>query len=153
MSKSTKTVALVVGVVVAMCCGIGGISAVASSLFGGSKPSSEQAAATAGPTTPAASVEASAAYVAPSPAASPSSPAPSSPRPTTAKPTPRKTTGSPKPKCDPNYADGCVPIASDVDCAGGSGNGPAYFTGTARVVGTDIYDLDRDNDGIACEKD
>lgn len=24
--------------------------------------------------------------------------------------------------CDPNYS-GCVPIASDVDCAGGSGNG------------------------------
>lgn len=53
--------------------------------------------------------------------------------------------------CDPNYADGCVPIASDVDCAGGSGNGPAYFSGTARVVGRDIYDLDRDGDGIACE--
>src|SRR5262249_54746480 len=27
--------------------------------------------------------------------------------------------------CDPNYGGGCVPIASDVDCAGGSGNGPA----------------------------
>jgi hypothetical protein len=53
--------------------------------------------------------------------------------------------------CDPNYADGCVPIASDVDCAGGSGNGPAYFSGTARVVGSDIYDLDRDGDGIACD--
>ncbi|WP_290865407.1 excalibur calcium-binding domain-containing protein [Hamadaea sp.] len=58
-----------------------------------------------------------------------------------------------KPACDPNYAGACVPVASDVDCAGGSGNGPAYFSGTARVVGTDIYDLDRDNDGIACEKD
>lgn len=53
--------------------------------------------------------------------------------------------------CDPNYADGCVPIASDVDCAGGSGNGPAYFDGVARVVGIDIYDLDRDGDGLACE--
>lgn len=53
--------------------------------------------------------------------------------------------------CDPNYADGCVPIASDVDCGGGSGNGPAYFYGTARVVGRDIYGLDRDGDGIACE--
>lgn len=53
--------------------------------------------------------------------------------------------------CDPNYTDGCVPIASDVDCAGGSGNGPAYFSGTARVVGSDIYDLDRDGDGIACD--
>jgi resuscitation-promoting factor RpfB len=54
--------------------------------------------------------------------------------------------------CDPNYADGCVPIDSDVDCGGGSGNGPSYFYGTARVVGTDIYKLDADHDGIACEK-
>ena len=52
--------------------------------------------------------------------------------------------------CDANYADGCVPVASDVDCAGGSGNGPAYLQGTARVVGSDVYDLDRDGDGIAC---
>lgn len=53
--------------------------------------------------------------------------------------------------CDPNYADACVPIASDVDCAGGGGNGPAYFDGVARVVGSDIYQLDRDGDGYACE--
>jgi hypothetical protein len=51
--------------------------------------------------------------------------------------------------CDPNYS-GCVPIASDVDCAGGSGNGPAY-TGTVQVIGVDIYGLDRDGDGWACE--
>ena len=54
-----------------------------------------------------------------------------------------------QPRCDSNYS-GCVPIASDVDCAGGSGNGPAY-TGRVRVIGRDIYDLDRDHDGIACE--
>lgn len=53
-------------------------------------------------------------------------------------------------KCDPNYS-GCVPIASDVDCAGGSGNGPEYIKGPVNVIGTDIYDLDRDGDGIACE--
>lgn len=53
--------------------------------------------------------------------------------------------------CDPNYAGACVPIASDVDCAGGSGNGPAYVQGPVRVIGTDIYDLDRDGDGIACD--
>lgn len=53
--------------------------------------------------------------------------------------------------CDPNYADACVPIASDVDCAGGSGNGPEYVQGPLRVVGTDIYGLDRDGDGIACD--
>lgn len=55
-----------------------------------------------------------------------------------------------KPKCDPNYS-GCVPIASDVDCAEGKGNGPAYTTGPVQVIGTDVYDLDRDGDGIACE--
>lgn len=54
-------------------------------------------------------------------------------------------------QCDPNYTGACVPIASDVDCAGGSGNGPAYVKGPVRVVGTDIYDLDRDGDGVACE--
>ncbi|WP_295034380.1 G5 domain-containing protein [uncultured Microbacterium sp.] len=54
-------------------------------------------------------------------------------------------------QCDPNYADACVPIASDVDCAGGSGNGPAYVQGPVRVVGTDIYRLDSNGDGIGCE--
>jgi hypothetical protein len=53
-------------------------------------------------------------------------------------------------ECDPNY-DPCVPVASDVDCAGGSGNGPAYVEGPVTVIGTDIYGLDRDNDGIGCE--
>lgn len=52
--------------------------------------------------------------------------------------------------CDPNYS-GCVPVASDVDCAGGSGNGPAYVSGPVRVVGSDIYGLDRNNDGVGCE--
>ncbi len=53
--------------------------------------------------------------------------------------------------CDPNYAGGCVPIASDVDCAGGSGDGPEYVDGPVRVVGSDIYDLNRDDDNIACD--
>lgn len=52
--------------------------------------------------------------------------------------------------CDPNYS-GCVPIASDVDCAGGPGNGPEYVQGPIRVIGRDIYHLDRDGDGIGCE--
>lgn len=52
--------------------------------------------------------------------------------------------------CNSNYS-GCVPNASDVDCAGGSGNGPAYVKGPIRVIGNDIYGLDRDGDGIACE--
>jgi hypothetical protein len=53
--------------------------------------------------------------------------------------------------CDPNYSGACVPIASDVDCAGGSGNGPADVHGPVRVIGSDIYDLDRDGDGTACD--
>ena len=59
--------------------------------------------------------------------------------------------GTKQPRCDPNYTGACVPIASDVDCAGGSGNGPAYVEGPVRVVGQDIYGLDHDNDGIGCE--
>lgn len=53
-------------------------------------------------------------------------------------------------RCDPNYS-GCVPIAYDVDCAGGSGDGPAYAHGPVRVTGSDIYDLDADGDGWACD--
>jgi hypothetical protein len=53
--------------------------------------------------------------------------------------------------CDPNYSGKCVPIASDVDCAGGSGNGPAYTSGPVYIIGSDIYDLDRDGNGIGCE--
>jgi hypothetical protein len=56
-----------------------------------------------------------------------------------------------EPSCDPHYSGGCVPIASDVDCAGGSGNGPEYVQGPVRVTGSDIYDLDSDGDGIGCE--
>ena len=52
--------------------------------------------------------------------------------------------------CDPNY-DPCVPVASDVDCASGSGNGPAYVDGPVHVIGSDIYDLDRDGDDVGCE--
>ena len=60
---------------------------------------------------------------------------------------PRTTSAS---ECDPNYS-GCVPIASDVDCAGGRGNGPAYVKGPVTVIGKDIYKLDGDRDGIGCE--
>ena len=53
-------------------------------------------------------------------------------------------------QCDPNYTP-CVPIASDVDCLGGTGDGPAYVQGPVYVIGTDIYHLDSDHDGIGCE--
>jgi hypothetical protein len=74
-------------------------------------------------------------------------PAPTS----TPKPAPTTTAASGG-KCDPNYSGACVPIATDVDCSSGSGNGPAYVRGPVTVVGTDIYDLDSDGDGIGCEK-
>jgi|GEM_PF-709497 len=64
-------------------------------------------------------------------------------------PTVRRSTS--QKQCHPNYSGGCVPIASDVDCAGGSGNGPAYVRGPVRVIGADVYRLDRDKDGIGCE--
>lgn len=54
--------------------------------------------------------------------------------------------------CDSNYAEACVPVSSDVDCAWGTGDGPAYFDGVALVVGSDVYGLDRDGDGYACEQ-
>jgi len=55
-------------------------------------------------------------------------------------------------ECHSSYEGACVPIASDVDCAGGSGNGPAYVSGPVYVVGWDEYGLDRDGDGVACER-
>jgi hypothetical protein len=58
-----------------------------------------------------------------------------------------------QPNCDPNYAGACVPnvYPDDVDCAGGSGNGPYYVAGPVHVVGVDHYGLDRDGDHWACE--
>ena len=57
--------------------------------------------------------------------------------------------------CDTNFADACVPDVwpADVDCLGGTGNGPYYpdRKGPFQVVGVDRYDLDRDHDGLACE--
>jgi hypothetical protein len=52
--------------------------------------------------------------------------------------------------CHPSY-DPCVPVASDADCSGGTGDGPAYVDGPVRVVGPDVYRLDSDHDGVGCE--
>ena len=79
----------------------------------------------------------------------------SKPAPRTVQPAPKPAPAAkPEPKpsgCDPNYS-GCVPIARDVDCAGGSGDGPAYVKGPVRVIGKDIYGLDRGGEpGVGCE--
>lgn len=64
----------------------------------------------------------------------------------------RRSQASPKnQRCHPSYSGACVPFASDVDCGGGRGNGPAYIWSTVRVVGPDVYRLDRDKDGWGCE--
>jgi hypothetical protein len=55
--------------------------------------------------------------------------------------------------CTPGYSP-CIPNRpSDVDCYGGSGNGPRYTKPGVvyRVTGSDRYGLDADNDGRGCE--
>ena len=42
--------------------------------------------------------------------------------------------------CDPNSG-ACVPIASDVDCEGSGGNGPAYVQGPVTVIGNTSTNL------------
>jgi hypothetical protein len=89
----------------------------------------------------------------PRPAAQPRTQPQPSPRPETRRedpPPPPAREPAASSGCNSNYS-GCVPIASDVDCAGGEGDGPAYLSGTARVVGRDVYGLDRDKNGIACD--
>jgi hypothetical protein len=63
----------------------------------------------------------------------------------------------PKPKppndgCSPYYVE-CVPIASDVDCAGGTGDGPVYVYGPIHLKGSyDPYGLDGyPYNGVGCE--
>jgi endonuclease YncB( thermonuclease family) len=45
----------------------------------------------------------------------------------------------------------CLPPGPDVDCRGGSGNGPRYVDGPVSVKGSDPYGLDDDGDGVGCE--
>lgn len=62
----------------------------------------------------------------------------------------RELAAAPAPSnCTDGY-DPCLPPASDYDCEGGSGDGPAY-TGYVTVTGSDPYDLDADGDGVGCE--
>ena len=69
-------------------------------------------------------------------------------------PTSPPATSPPAPQqgpCHPSYTP-CIPDeGTDVDCAGGSGNGPRYVNGPVDVHGTDEYRLDADSDGVGCE--
>lgn len=57
----------------------------------------------------------------------------------------------PAPSCTPGYSP-CIAPGSDVDCAGGSGDGPRYTGPVSVDPGSgDPYDLDRDGDGAGCE--
>jgi hypothetical protein len=47
--------------------------------------------------------------------------------------------------------DPCIEPGDDVDCAGGSGDGPRYVDGPVSVSGADPYGLDTDGDGVGCE--
>ena len=51
--------------------------------------------------------------------------------------------------CNPNYS-GCLATSGDYDCAGGGGDGPLYV-GAVQVIGTDVFALDADGDGVGCE--
>lgn len=55
--------------------------------------------------------------------------------------------------CHSSYEGECLPVGrGDVDCAGGGGNGPLYAqTRNIRVVGSDVYGLDADGDGLGCD--
>jgi hypothetical protein len=88
---------------------------------------------------------------APTPTASPAPTPDPTPEPTPPTQPPVQVTQPPAQNCHPSYQGACLdPNASDYDCAGGSGNGP-YYTGRVIVVGPDVFDLDRDGDGIGCD--
>lgn len=53
--------------------------------------------------------------------------------------------------CHPSYDPCIADTGGDVDCAGGSGNGPRYVEGPVTVRGDDEYDLDHDDNGVGCE--
>jgi endonuclease YncB( thermonuclease family) len=78
------------------------------------------------------------------PASEPPPPPPPPPPPAPPAPPAPTPTPTPAPSCNPNYSGACLPLTGDVDCSGI----------TARdfyVVGTDVFGLDADGDGVACE--
>ena len=96
-------------------------------------------------TDPAGNTHASRAYTPPTTTTSTTATSTTSTVPTTT------TAATAEEQCHPSYQGACVPIGvSDVDCAGGSGDGP-YYVGRVTVVGHDEYGLDRNGDGVGCE--
>jgi hypothetical protein len=90
---------------------------------------------------------------APSTTTRPTSTRRTAPPPTVARPTTTTTTTSTTSSganCTPGYSP-CIPPGPDVDCAGGSGNGPRYVPGPVQVTGSDPYRLDADGDGVGCD--
>jgi endonuclease YncB( thermonuclease family) len=60
----------------------------------------------------------------------------------------------PRPRRPPRDCQGydpCLAPGPDVDCRGGSGNGPRYVDGPVYVRGDDPYRLDGDRNGVGCE--
>jgi hypothetical protein len=136
--------------------GVGAIVVVAAIVSGGGKPATRVATQDASKI--AAAVATTAATL---PATSPTTTPPTTAPPTTRAPSttsaPERTapaTAAPAASagdgCTPGY-DPCIPPGSDVDCAGGSGNGPRYVKGPVRVTGADPYGLDRDGNGVGCQ--
>jgi hypothetical protein len=70
--------------------------------------------------------------------------------PTTPSPTPASGTSTSTHGCTPGYRP-CIQPGPDVDCAGGTGDGPRYIQGPVTVTGDDPYGLDADHDGTGCE--
>ena len=77
---------------------------------------------------------------------------PRAPLPPIPQPPPIVPIAAPPEDCSPHYSP-CVPIAFDVDCASGTGDGPVYVVGPVYVIdGQDPYGLDGNNhNGIGCE--
>ncbi|WP_344086561.1 hypothetical protein [Luedemannella helvata] len=160
-----RIAAIVVGGVAAVCALCLGISGVLGLVDDGTKTTtgSERTAAAALAVEPTSSPAAAVTIRTSAPTSTPAvRKTPVKPSPTTTAPRTTKASPKPKPKpaptsrkpasnCNPNYSP-CVPNDPvDVDCAGGSGNGPSYVQGPVRVIGYDVYDLDRDGDGVACD--
>jgi hypothetical protein len=63
------------------------------------------------------------------------------------------TTVPPGTACHPSYQGTCIPPAvRDADCFGLGQDGPWYVRDeNVRVVGPDVFGLDTDFDGVACE--